>query len=242
VAKRRSLAFVRAGDDSLHPGWLNDQDGRNFDLYISYYGNSPGRYAGECEYYEAIKGLKWTVIAEFFAKQQELLSSYESCWFPDDDLSCNGSNLAKMFNLFHQHDLWLAQPGLGPGSYVTHPITSVVAGVSLHFSDFVEIMCPIFSRATLDKLGHTFALSKSGWGLDLLWPFLLGYPTDRIAVIDETPVVHTRPMMSGKLYENCKQLGIDPRAENRAIMAKYSIPKPGPKIFGTIPLQSTTAS
>jgi hypothetical protein len=235
LRKRQNLVFVRAGDDSLHPRWLNDQGNRNFDLYVSYYGES-SKCAAECEYYEAVQGLKWPVISEFVTKQRDLLLSYESCWFPDDDLSSSTSNLVRMFDIFHHHGLWLAQPALGPGSYVTHPITVCVANASLHFSDFVEIMCPIFSRATLEKLAHTFPMSASGWGLDFLWPFLLGYPTNRISVIDETPVVHTRPCKTGKFYENCKRLGVNPRAEHRAIKTNYDLPERAPRVLGTIPL------
>lgn len=28
-------------------------------------------------------------------------------------------------------------------------------------------------------------LATAGWGLDWLWPFLLGYPAEKVAVIDE---------------------------------------------------------
>src|SRR6185436_6910282 len=123
-----------------------------------------------------------------------LLLNYESCWFPDDDLSTDGPTINRMFDLFQAHDLWLAQPALAAGSHVSHLITAVVPGARVRFTNFVEIMCPIFSRHALNVLGPTFAGSISGWGLDFVWPHLLGLPENRIAILDETSVLHTQPV------------------------------------------------
>ena len=37
---------------------------------------------------------------------------------------------------------------------------------------------------------HALFCLNAGYGLDWIWPFLLGYPQDRIAVIDEVCVIH----------------------------------------------------
>jgi hypothetical protein len=59
---------------------------------------------------------------------------------------------------------------------------------------FVEIMMPGFSTAALESLQHTLDLTETGWGwgLDSLWPKLLGY--ENVAILDATPVIHTRPV------------------------------------------------
>ena len=41
--RRRNLVVLRAGDNSLHHGWL-DAPARDFDLFVSYYGSAPGRH------------------------------------------------------------------------------------------------------------------------------------------------------------------------------------------------------
>lgn len=33
---------------------------------------------------------------------------------------------------------------------------------------------------------------RAGWGLDWLWPFLLGYPSQQVAFIDDICVIHPR--------------------------------------------------
>ena len=32
---------------------------------------------------------------------------------------------------------------------------------------------------------HVYTCTYAGWGLDWLWPFLLGYPSEKVAIIDE---------------------------------------------------------
>lgn len=40
--------------------------------------------------------------------------------------------------------------------------------------------------------------NKTGWGLDFVWPFLLKYPTNRIAVLDEVCMVHPEKKKGSK--------------------------------------------
>ncbi|PSC68261.1 Sorbitol dehydrogenase [Micractinium conductrix] len=56
----------------------------------------------------------------------------------------------------------------------------------LRFSTFVEIMAPAFEMNFFDSfIRPSLYNAYVGWGLDFVWPFLLRYPKDRIAVIDE---------------------------------------------------------
>ncbi len=82
-------------------------------------------------------------------------------------------------------------------------------------------MAPVFSRAALRLCAPTFAQSRSGWGLDWLWPRLCDEAgLGRIAIIDATPVRHTRPV-GGELYRN--HPGMDPRADAERILRRYGI-------------------
>jgi hypothetical protein len=131
-----------------------------------------------------------------------------------------------MFDAVHAHHLWLAQPALAPGSHVSHHITQQVSGVRLRYTSFVEVMCPLFSRSGLARLAHSFRESVSGWGLDFLWPYLLGYPKDRIAVLDETPVLHTRPVGGGGTYAWYAEHRVKPPEEAGHILDKYGLRPP----------------
>lgn len=229
---RKNLVIVRAGNESVHEGWLDFSD-RNFDLYISYYGNICDRYSSQSEYYEWIPGLKFPVLSELI-NRSEICNSYDAIWIPDDDIVTDGETISNMFNLFHCYELWLAQPALTENSFFTYPELKVNRSARLRFVNFVEIMCPIFSRESIQKLGHTFDWSASGWGLGCVWPYLLNYPLRKIAILDKTPVTHSRPVRTGTLYDTYSQLGVRPEIELKRILSKFNLPRPSVKVYDLI--------
>lgn len=239
MPKRKNLVVVRAGDCSLHPVWLSGGATRNFDIFISYFGSTKDKYRSQAEYYESAVGLKFPALARLLTEHGDLFSSYDAFWFPDDDLLTDPETISGMFDLFHAYALWLAQPALGPGSHVSYPATAQRPNSRLRFSGFVEIMCPLFSRTSLEMLGSTFSSSSSGWGLDFLWPHLLKNPQTGIAILDETPVVHTRPLGIGSFYDQCKKQNVDPEAElNRILKAHGLVWQRDMPIYKTVPKSS----
>lgn len=197
-SRRQFLVICRVGDKSLHPQWIAESR-RNFDLYISYFGDSPGKYHADADYYEEVKGPKWPVIHRIIEENPGLMSQYDAIWIPDDDLSISTSQINRMFNIFSGLGFDLAQPALTADSHVIYKELIALPGVIARYINFVEIMAPIFSQKCFVQLKHTFGQSTSGWGLDNLWPVLLEYRN--IGVIDCTPVIHTRPL-GGELYKN----------------------------------------
>jgi hypothetical protein len=216
VHARRNLVILRAGDNSLHPEWI--QGPRHFDLFISYYGSTPDRHRSDADHYEMRKGPKWSCIADLLAERPELIDQYDSFWFPDDDLSASTDTLNRMFALFQGLDLDLAQPALTVNSYYSWSILLQQEGHIARYSEFVEVMAPLFTRETLLKCSPSFAESRSGWGLDWVWPTVLATHEPKIAILDATPVWHTRPI-GGELYKNNPDL--DPRLDERKLMARY---------------------
>lgn len=101
---------------------------------------------------------------------------------------------------------------------VQHPITLKNEGLSFRHTNFVEIMAPLFSRQALLQCLFTFNISISGYGLDLIWPKVLGWPTDKIALFDSVSVRHTRPIGSGPVY---KTFPIPPTEEMLYIANKF---------------------
>jgi len=192
---RRNLVVLRAGDNSLHPLWLESLAGaeRNWDLCLSYYGDQPHVWEAQPEYFAAQKGSKYDGLSRL-VEQDGFLWEYDYIWFPDDDLLIDGADINLMFALARQFDLALAQPSLAAGCFVNHRITEQQSDFRLRFTSFVEIMAPLFAREALAVVAPSFGLNQSGYGLDHLWPALLGAPLNRIAVIDEVAMVHTRPM------------------------------------------------
>lgn len=101
--------------------------------------------------------------------------------------------LNRAFDVFSAYGLALAQPSVcrHPYSFSVHGIVYQNEDCLLRYTAFVEIMAPMFSMATLrDVVAPTLVGARTGWGLDFIWPFIMGYPRDRIAVIDDVCFYH----------------------------------------------------
>jgi hypothetical protein len=197
--RRPNLVVVPANSKSLHPRWFEkiDDASRNWDLCIGYYGaeapevsNSPYEYLAHLP-----KTKKFKIIYDLFHEGSPLWN-YERIWLPDDDLLCDGEDINKMFHLSNKYTLDLAQPSLkaGPGSHPNHPLTVQKSNSVVRFENFVEIMCPVFSRRALQICIDSMKDVESGYGLDHLWPSFLGRPATRMGIIDAVGLVHTRPI------------------------------------------------
>jgi hypothetical protein len=216
----RHLVVLRAGDRSLHGQWIAGPD-PDFDLFISYYGNEPDRYRADAALWEARKGPKWPCIGELLEAQPALLEQYDTFWFPDDDLAVDTATINRMFALFRGFALALAQPALTRESFHAHPMLLQRPGHVLRHTGFVEVMAPIFDREALRACLPSFQRSRSGWGLDFVWPRLVG-PERRtaIAILDATPVWHTRPL-GGELYRNHPEM--DPQRDVERVILEYDL-------------------
>lgn len=213
--------IVRAGDGSLHRPWVLAAARRDFDCLVSTYGADPARHADAADFHEHRPGPKWPGLAALLAEQRALIRRYDAVWFPDDDLAATAGTIDRMFAFFHAYDLGLAQPALTRDSPHTWNTLLQQPGCHLRYGGFVEAMAPIFSRAALAACEASFSESASGWGLDWVWPVLCRRAgLDRIAVIDATPVRHTRPV-GGELYANHPEL--DPRGDAERVLARYGI-------------------
>lgn len=205
----------------MHKEWLNPAEERHFDLYIEYYGDQDRRYAEDADFYSQAKGEnKFSRFIELYHKHKQLFSHYEAIWLCDDDIRTNQDTIHKMFRLFSDFHLWLAQPAITEDSYYSHWITIRNENYVLRYTNFVEVMAPIFSQYALQKLMHTFKVTAYTWGIDFVWGKLLGYPGDKIAIIDDTVVKHTRPIGSGDLYHNKSG---DPYAEMVKICERFGV-------------------
>lgn len=64
----------------------------------------------------------------------------------------------------------------------------------MRFTNFVELMAPTFTTDFLNTgVRSTIGEAYTGWGLDLVWPFLLKFPWDKVAIVDGVCIQHARP-------------------------------------------------
>ena len=170
-----------------------------------------------------MKGPRWPAHHDICNHHWDLLRSYERVAFVCDDLDAPPATWTKLFRLSERYELDLAQPSIigHPGS----PITRPQEGVLLRYTNFVEIMSPVFSPRALELVRGTFGESVSGWGLALLWSRLLPYPEYKQAIIDRVRVAHTGPARQGSLRPVLDALGIEPLDEMARLLKHHGIEK-----------------
>lgn len=209
---RRNLVIVRAGDTSLHPGWLAGPEDRNWDLIVNYFGSDPLRYRVPGVVRIDSVGPKWPLLQKLLIEHSELLEQYERIWFPDDDLEMAKAQMNRFFDICATHALELAQPSLSADSPLTHALLVHNRASALRYSNFVEVMAPCFSAACLRRALPTFSGTLSGWGIDWIWPRLATDQAHGIAVVDEVVIRHTREL-GGPNYDVLRAQGRSPLDE-----------------------------
>ena len=181
----------RVGANSLHPGWVDPNAERTWDLYLSPYQAIPDQTGLDCQVGDVIVGPKWTGVRDVL-NSWDGWREYDYVWLPDDDIAATPDAINGMFEVAAAVGLDLFAPALDEGSYYAHFIAMRNSSFFGRHVGFVEIMIPAFSRGALEQLLPTLDLTETGWGwgLDSVWPKLLGY--ENVGIIDAISVSHTR--------------------------------------------------
>jgi hypothetical protein len=82
------------------------------------------------------------------------------------------------------------------------------------------VLAPLFNLESLLKTYETFDLNYSSWGYDYLWAHLLDYPKNKIAIIDDIIMTHTKPV--GQSYSRFPR---NPWDEMVELLYSYNIKK-----------------
>ena len=189
----RFLVIGAVGDESLHDEWVSAAP--DFDLCLIYYGSDRDvavAYSGQATYFQWARGPKYHLLYDWITANEDLVRTYEYVWLPDNDVSISTADINALFRLADQFTLLLCQPAMT--GYVSHVITEPQAGSLLRYTNFVEVLAPLMQVDALMKLKRGFRINHSGWGYDYLWPYRLGYPADRIAIVDKIVMRHTKPV------------------------------------------------
>ena len=233
---RSNLILVRAGNNSLHPLWLDKT--RSFDLVLSYFGDQPEKFKGQYDVLHRYKGSKWEGISNFFSnpKNIRILKKYDYVWLPDDDLLASCSEINRFFELVEKYDLALSQPSLKDKSYISWQITLQRTDLSHRVTDFVEIMAPCFRVRDFSLFSSTFSENKSGFGLEWLWSRIASEANLKLGIIDEVGVFHTRPVGSGDRGIG----GINPNLEQEQLFTKHGLTAKTPEVIDALKKPSFT--
>lgn len=207
VAPLSTLAVVRCGDQSLHPSWSGED--RLFDIGISYFGDDHAKIFPEAKFVHRGKGGKWDGLFDFFQHFPETVEKYDYFWFPDDDIFAQASDINRLLQIGLENGLEVFQPSLDDKSYYSHLITLKHPSFDLRFTNFVEIMAPVISRDLLKQTLPLLEKSRSGFGMDFLWPKMAVDKSGTLksaAIVDSVSVRHTRPV-GGSLHQLMKKVG-----------------------------------
>ena len=209
---RRNLVFTSAGDISNVRRWLKGP--RNFDVWISYYGEAPGRYSEIADFYNVRRDSKFGNLKFVYDTWPELLAPYEAVLVSDDDLVISGTQMSRLFEIREEMDLWLLQAAFSPLGKISWDITRAQRDCRLRFTNFVEMTSPLFRKDKLDAFIRVFDPVLTGIGTD--WWFMESLGEDiegKVAIIDE--IVCTNPSDRSKGgFRECDRL--DTETQRRA--------------------------
>lgn len=218
MTKHRNLVISTVGDNSKHPTWLAGSEPKNFDLFLIYFGDNPNYNFSGAEHTLSRKGFKFTLLDHVLTEYSKLLENYDRVWLPDDDIAADTASVNRLFEVFEEYNLKLAQPAISAGE-VSYEALRQVPGTILRYTPYVEVMCPIFTRDALLKVQPLFLETQSGWGIDWVWS--KWFEKGDVAIIDACGVQHTGKLLRGELYQKLKARGIDPYQEFDDCVARH---------------------
>lgn len=228
---KKYLIIVRAGDKSLHPQWL-DNENRNWDIAVSYYGNNTERYKDLYDFIHLFKGSKWEGISNFISINKELIFKYKYIWIPDDDIFTKCQDINYFFNICEELDATIAQPALTPYSYLGWEITKQDPKSYARMTNFVEIMAPCFKVDNLSLFLDSFSENSSGFGYEWLWnKIAMDNRVRNFYIVDETPVYHTRPVGQAGHGGSTSP----PKLEMQSLFVKFNLTYSLPQVIKVIP-------
>ena len=194
--KQKHLVFTSAGDQANLISWLNGP--RNFDLWITYYGDQEGRFREVADFYNCRTGGKFPNLHHVYQTWFDILDHYEAIMVMDDDIVIDAAAISRLFELRERYDLWLLQPAFDPRGKISHQITIAKPNLLSRYVNFVEVTCPLFQKDKLDRFMSVYDPALVGWGID--WWFLQTLGPDlkgKVAIIDEITCINPHDAAKG---------------------------------------------
>lgn len=212
-----NLIITPTGKNSYFKKWIKDDC--DFDIVLLCYEDIEEYKHTSIKFVKHFNAEKWSMSKRFIIENLEFILQYDNFLFIDDDIDTDTESINKLFEIHIKYNLNLSQPSVS--GYTSWEITNKVEDCLLRYTNYVEVMSPLMNKQTLMNLFQTFDLSKSGWGLDLLWAKMLD--NDKMAIIDEVNVIHTRPVANDYITNGNKRFKMGPKAELTMFMRKYNL-------------------
>ena len=232
--KSKFLVFTSAGDNAKLHNWLKGY--RNFDLWVSYYGDKKNRYKDHSDFYIAKKGGKFPGLLYVYQNWENIINHYQAIIVMDDDIIINGSAISRLFEIREQYDLWLLQPAFNPIGKISHRITREKPFTFLRYTNFIEVTCPLFRKDKLDAFMKIYDPVLVGYGIDH-WYMNLLLPdiNKKVAIVDAISCINPYDWHKGGEREINLLQELHVRINNwEKIKRQYNIEDQEIKEFGFI--------
>jgi len=201
--------------------WLKYKEEKEFEVCLLFYHeqiNNPALYA-DADHFFHLKGFKYHMIHRLLTEvHPEWLQQYDHFYFLDDDIEIDTRQINRMFALSKAMDAYITCAALTKDSYCSWPFFKQDLNSWCRFVGQIEVMAPLFNREALVRCLETFIANRSSWGMDSVWPKILGYPEDKLVVFDTVTMRHIHPVGKGELYQ---KIGVNPHDEWADIVARY---------------------
>jgi len=136
-------------------------------------------------------GSKWRFSKKYLTP--EFCKDYDYIFIWDDDLEVEGFSFKRFIDVMRKNRVEYCQPALTLDSHINIDITRVSPGSVGRFTDYVENMAPVFTRAAWLKYWNAIDETTTFWGGQYTEcaRFVCGYK--RMGIIDTETISHTRP-------------------------------------------------
>ena len=199
--KSKYLVYTSAGDRANLHYWLKGFDGkecrRNFDLWVTYYGDEKSKYREISDFYNERKGCKFANLSYLYQNWQTVLDNYQAIFVMDDDVIIDTYAINCLFEIREQYDLWLLQPAFHPNGKISHPITRRNQNCFMRYTNFIEVTCPLFRKDKLDTFMKIYDPVLTGWGVDFWYHHVFGEHPRKIAIVDALPCINPHDITKG---------------------------------------------
>ena len=221
---KKLIVITQTDDISLCRDWVFEDS--DIDFFIRLYSDDCNEI-NELASFENVnvvhmKGEKWPSIKKLLTSKK-INKKYDYYFFPDNDLLMTPDTIKSIYHFLCKNVIELAQPSLRHDSFFSHLITLQINGLSYRNTNFVELMCPIFSKRYLFDIMKYFDEVNMGGALDIFWSsYLIQNYNTYPKIIDECVVMHTKPV--GIDYKNSKyREDVDFQKELRDFSEKYNV-------------------
>jgi len=180
------LLYTSTGDRPSIHHWLPD---RNFDLAITYYGNSTCKYKKDANFYLKNKDNKFANFYYMYQKYANIINKYKAVFILDDDIIISGKEINRLFNILMEYNLKMLQPSMNPIGKVDWDITKQQKNNFLRFTNFVEMNVPMIAIEPLKDFMKVYN-PKINWGVDLWMLKHFGDGKFNYAIIDDISCIN----------------------------------------------------